>query len=479
METKKKTIWNKKKFSNDDSEMLDPKFQTINMIQKIKRAKKPKGNSRLNLENYTNIEPLQNIYDPITINEEASKMEGFTDDDYDGIEKPFSNDRPDDPKGALLHFIDSIFNTIDNFNHSKAKLIADIFSHKTSTTQDVKLLQKYIGCFEVIGISYFVAYNWFFFLFYDVNYDPTEKSPPDASKKKEKPVQPIFGKKEVSEASKKYPIIDFWLWFGEYVIIFTEFFQWIMLTIVPFFFSMFNFKTCFIFLFFFFIYLFLNFLPTLRNLLADSLNMNTGNIIVVLMLVMFLVLFIPSPWFPTKSDSALDQEAAAATQRFVTTAWYTLIPFILYRFVRAFIVIVLTVPLGAIGLALYTVFYSFFGVVSYYYFNIFKAFEIFNNMYVYIKDGGFIYFTEEQKENFNFIQKFGIIINNFFESLHRYIFFIVYLIMLLVAAVDYFNLIQAPLLKTNLLIISFILCIICLSMIISSFINHANNDENA
>jgi ABC-type transport system involved in multi-copper enzyme maturation permease subunit len=100
-------------------------------------------------------------------------------------------------------------------------------------------------------------------------------------------------------------------------------------------------------------------------------------------------------------------------------------------------------------------------------------------MYIYIKDGEFRYFSEEQKENFNIIQKFAVVVNNFFESLQRYILFIVYLIMLLVAAVDYAYYIRAPLLKINMLIISFVLSIICFSMILSNFINHANSDENA
>lgn len=477
METKKKTIWNKKKFSDTPGESLDEEFQTINMIQKIKRIKKNRKGP-LNVENYKNIETLQNIYDTETT-VKTEKKEGFTDDDYDGIEKPFPNDRPDDPKTALINFIDSCFEAVNEFNRSKAQLIADVFSHKTSTRQDVKLLQKYIGLFETIGVSYFVAYNWFFYLFYDVNYDPTRKSEADVPKEKERPKQPTYSRNEVNEASRKYPIIDLWLWFFEFVIIFTEYFQWFMLTTVPFFFSIFNYKTLFIFLFFSFIYVLFNFLPTLRNLLVDALNMNTENKLVMALFILLIVMWAPSPWFPAKSDNANDQASAANTQNLVMQSWFILIPYILYRCIRAFFVLILTIPLGALALGLYILFYSFFGVLSYYFFNIFKATKTFNNMYVFIKDGMFTYFTEEEKENFNFIQKFAIIINNFFESMHRYILFIVYLIMLLVAAVDYANLIQAPLLKTNMLIISFVLCIICLSMIVSNFIHHAYNDENA
>jgi hypothetical protein len=197
------------------------------------------------------------------------------------------------------------------------------------------------------------------------------------------------------------------------------------------------------------------------------------------MFIFFIVFWAPSPWFPAKSDRENDQAAAANFQNVVTRSWFILIPFILFKCVRAFFVIILTIPLGALALALYILFYSLFGVLSYYFFNIFKARETFNNMYVFIKDGEFKYFTEEEKENFNFIQKFAIIINNFFESMHRYVLFIVYLIMLLVAAVDYFNLIEAPLLKTNMLIISFILCIISISMIVSNFMNHGYSNENA
>ena len=483
METKKNTIWNKKKFSDTPGETIDPDFQTINMIQKIKRVKKQKKgllNIERPLENYKNIETLQNIYDK-DLPQEKPVIEGLNlpDDDYDGIEKPYNDARPDNLTDALIDFIDSCFAAIDKFNKEKAQLIADIFSHKTSTKQDVKLLQKYIALFETIGISYFVAYNWFFYLFYDINYDPTQKTMPDSTKGKERPTQPTYSHKEVNEASRKYPIIDLWLWFGEFVIIFTEYFQWIMLTIIPFFFTIFNYKTCFIFLFLSFIYLLFNFLPALRNLLVDSLTMNTENKIVMAFLIIFVIMWAPSAWFPAKSDRENDQASAANYQNVVTRSWFILIPFILYKIVRAFFVIYLTVPLGAVGLGMYVLFYSFFGVLSYYFFNIFKAYTTFNNMYIYIKDGEFRYFSEEQKENFNIVQKFAVVVNNFFESLHRYILFIVYLIMLLVAAVDYAYYIRAPLLKINMLIISFVLSIICFSMILSNFINHANNDENA
>jgi hypothetical protein len=475
MENINKTIWNKKKnFSDTASESIDENFQTINMIRKIKRAKKNKK-SEVSLENYKNIESLQNIYD-----EPSEKIkEGFTDDDYDGIEKPFGGDKPDNPKTILINFIDSCFNGIDKFNHEKAQLIANIFSHRTATSQDVKLLQKYIGYFETIGLSYFVAYNWFFYLFYDVNYDPTHKVEQAQKTEKQKPVQPEFSQGKITDVSRKYPIIDLWIWFCEYVIIFTEYFQWMMITIFPFFFSVFNYKTCFVFLFFMFIYVILNFMPTLRNVLVDALNLNTGNTLIIWMFILFILLYAPSYWFPAKSDNENDQAAAANTQNLVMMSPYLLIVFVLYRFVRAFFVIILTIPLGAIALALYVLFYSFFGVLSYYFFNIFKAYEVFNNMYVYIKDGTFQYFTEEQKENFNIMQKFAIVVNNFFESLHRYVLFIVYIIMLLVAGVDYFNLMEAPLLKTNMLIITFVLCCICLSILVTSFINHAYNDEIA
>lgn len=495
--TNKKTIWNKKKeFSDTSQDKFDENFQNINMIEKIRRVKKSKKNT-INIENYKNIETLQNIYDKESneskeskeplINKDISEekesksknKEGFTDDDYDGIEKPYNSDRPDNPKTALIYFIDSCFDAVNGFNRSKAQLIADVFSHKTATKQDIILIQKYIGLFETIGISYFVAYNWFFYIFYDIKYDPTRKTVVDKNKEKELPTQPTFSQHEVTDASRKYPIIDLWIWFGEYVILFTEYFQWVMIKIFPFVLSVFNYKVCFICLFFIFIYIISNFMPTLRNVIVDALNMNIGNKIVMAMLIFFIVMYAPSPWFPAKSDNENDQAAAANTQNLVMISFYILIPFIIYRCIRAFFVICLTIPLGAVALALYVFFYSFFGVLSYRYFNIFKAFETFNNMYVYIKDSALPHFTEEQKEDFNILQKFAIVINNFFESLHRYIFYIVYLIMILVAAVDYYNLIEAPLLKTNMVIISFVLSIICISLIAASFLLHAYNDENA
>lgn len=498
-----KTKWNKKKeFSDTPQEFLDENFQTINMIQKIKKAKKKKN--VLNLENYKNIEPLQNIYEDNdkkqdnikkTNKKEAKEKEGkekgeeekkikegFVDDDYEGWERPDKRGG-DSPKDKLVNFIDDCFATIYAFNHKYAKLIAKIFSHNTQSKQDVLLIQKYLGVFESIGVSYFAAYNWFFYLFYSVNYDPTREfteGQPDENgvvKELEKPKQPEFSRHAVTEASRKYKIIDIWIWFCEYVILFTEYYQWIKIHLIPILFAPFNNKVRFIFLFFLFIYILNNLMTTLRNILVDALNYDFKNIYVVCGLIIFLVFYISAYWFPAKSEAEADQVSAATSQKLIMSTWFIIIPYILLCMVRAFILYLITVPVGALFLALYIVFFSLFGVTAYY-LNIFKAYEIFNNMYIFIKEDVISNSKTKHFGELNFIEKFGAVVNNFSESIHRYILYITYIIMLLVAGVDYFKYIDSYKLKINMLIITFVLCIIFISIVASLFLSHALSNEN-
>ena len=68
--------------------------------------------------------------------------------------------------------------------------------------------------------------------------------------------------------------------------------------------------------------------------------------------------------------------------------------------------------------------------------------------------------------------------NNFMESLHRYILYIAYLVMFIVGLFDYYYNIDSLKLKENMVIISFILIIVCLTLCFAGFISHGMNDEN-
>jgi hypothetical protein len=450
-----------------DTEEIDAKFQIVNMVEKMKNVKQKK-----NIENYKNIRLLQNIYDTNSNSNSRPNTdvkEGFTDDDYTGLDLVDESRNAANNKNIFVQVIDNWFNTIEKFNHSKAQLIADIFSHKTASSQDVFLIQKYIGIFETIGVSYFVAYNWFFYLFYNIYFDPNDIN---SNKQHKRPEQQEISESVINEASRHNPIFDLWILFGQYIVKYTELFQLFMLSYVPYFFSVFNYKACFILLFLFFIFILHNLLPIVRNVLIDTFNLNLKNSIVVFMFIILIFFYAPSAWFPAKSDSSDDQENARMKQQIVFTSWHITGLYIISIIIRAIIITLVTLPGGIILLAWYILYFSFFGVFFFYGVNIFEAITTYTNMYIFIRDGRGKKHSEEEIAKFGIIQKFTYVINMFFDVIHQYILYIVYLIMALVAAVDYYNLIDSSSLKTNMLIISFVICIILLSLIIAAFITH-------
>lgn len=503
MENDSKTKWNKKKSFSDSSNNFDENFQTINMIQKIKKAKKQKKGT-LNVENFKNIEMLQNIYD-VSNNEipkEDSKKEGFKDNDYDGIDRVKDPVRDDSVKYSLINFIDKMFDNIDKFNYSKAKWLASVFSHKTETNSDVIILKKYIALFETIGFSYFVTYNWFFYMFYKIkvkNGDSSEEESEQSSisgfmdkinpfKKEEeltdenshfeRPKQPQFSRKAIGEASRTWIVLDLYTVFFEFIIIYTEYFQAFMTTILPFLGSVFNNKTSFILLFLSFIYVIFNYLATLRNIILSALNMDFKNLIVAIMFIVLLVVYLPSAWFPAKSNRESDIASSAAKQSFIGNSIYILFPFVIWRLLRGFITLLITIPIGSFLLTAYFVFYSLFGMASYYYFNPVRTYKEFMEMYMYIKKSKSPLEEKENIDDLNYLQRFLIIMNNFMESLHRYILYIAYLVMFIVGLFDYYYNIDSLKLKENMVIISFILIIVCLTLCFAGFISHGMNDEN-
>ena len=624
MDENNKSIWNKKKKNREDKiEYIDETFQTMNMIEKIKKIKKNKKNKPI--ENYKNIELLQNIYE-VTNDEKQSNnkeknieknkqnniknidnKEPFTDDDYDGIDRDKETKVDDTPKAKLIQFVDKTFNAIDEFNYNKAKLIARIFSDKKETENDVLLLKKYIAMFETITLSYFVSYNWFYFMFYDKennknnkiqnggdiaktvlknviplglgNYLPddlinkasstvkqvgsvaSEMNPMNqlgsiagqvgqinpmnqlgsiagqvgqmnpmnqlgsiagqmnpmnnltsmmgtmgnASKLTQlnplvsvlgsflsngkdtkndiqeetdnRPKQLRFSWKSIFEASRYSSLVELYLFLFEYVVCYTEYLQTFLIDIAPFFMSELGNKACFIILFLTFMYILYNLTDTLRSTLIDSLNMNTSNFKVLIMFVIMLCLYLPSPWFRPKSDSPIDQASSSAYQALLFYSAFLLVPFFLLRCFRAFYIITLTVPLGALMMAGYFLFYSLFGILSNNYFNPIKTYNIFNDIFTFIKDDKLPIYTEEEKKSFTFTQKLNLVANNFFDTIYKYVLYLVYIVMLCIAMVDYFKYMETPNLKTNMLIISFVLLIIFSTLSLAGFIRHGTNTE--
>ena len=157
MMNEQETKWNKQLFSDtSNNNNHNDNFQITNMIYKIKKLKK---NKKVKFENYKNIETLQNIHDNIEVNNKPivegleghvstddPNFLGLPDEDFDGIDTD-SKKNNDDPRVAIVNFIDKIYKKIDEFNYNKAYIFAHAFSGKKPVNNDVLVLKKYIGWF--------------------------------------------------------------------------------------------------------------------------------------------------------------------------------------------------------------------------------------------------------------------------------------------------------------------------------------------
>jgi hypothetical protein len=292
-----------------------------------------------------------------------------------------------------------------------------------------------------------------------------------------RPQQPEFSKRKQIEISKSVTLMDLYTIFCEYFIIFTEYFQSFMLLIVPAIWSPFNRKTSFILLFLCFIYLIFICARPINNLIIDACNMKIKNFNVFLLLVVIFFSYIPTPWFPAKDTSEEEELKASQKMEIVMKSLYILVPFLIFRCIRAFMIFYLTIPFGVTMVLAYFMYYSLFGIFGNKWFNPLKTYEAFKELYIYMKKGE----THPQikpSEDLSFMQKFMVVFNNFCDSLHRYILYIVYIIMFLVAMVDYYNKINSIKLKTNLLIISFALILIFGSLCVAGFMTHGLSEAN-
>jgi hypothetical protein len=206
--------------------------------------------------------------------------------------------------------------------------------------------------------------------------------------------------------------------------------------------------------------------------------MNFKNFNVFLLLVVIFFTYIPTPWFPAKDTSEEEELKASQKMELMMKSLYLLLPFLIFRCIRAFMIFYLTIPFGITIVLLYFVYYSLFGIFGNKWFNPLKTYETMKELYIYIKKGETHPEVNPDSEDLTFIQKFMVVFNNFCDSLHRYILYLVYIIMFLVAMVDYYNKINSIKLKTNLLIISFALILIFGSLCVAGFMTHGLSEAN-
>jgi hypothetical protein len=170
----------KRLFSNDPKPILpssSSEFQTESMVHKIKKLNKKKK-----MENYKNIEVLQDIHDmPPPSDDPPSVVEGFLfdnpgnfgDDEYTGLDNVKDKGKPISPNEWLILLVKYIFTKKNEIEFAISREITRFLSFGDFQAQDVVVFKLYIGWFLSVLASAVAVYNWYYIIFHE---DPTENT---------------------------------------------------------------------------------------------------------------------------------------------------------------------------------------------------------------------------------------------------------------------------------------------------------------
>ena len=520
-----KSIWNKTIFSETPNK-YDDNFQIMNMKYKIKKIKNSKK------ENYKNIEELENIYDnPLieglktkntkkktkkTDKNEKPQSEsksrdfdpnflGLPDKDFDGVDSPDKGNK-DDPRVAVINILKKIYKWINKINYTIAFYISKTLSvsnlnendlselarkgansrklnQKNDSKKDILVIQKYVGLFESVLVAFFATYNWFYIMFY--YYTSQEKETNKGEDMTGKRVDMTGKRVEVPELSScyiqeqihnradfMYIFFAFVNFFFIFALAFVEYLQSFMMKIIPNNLKyIFNYKGCFVAVFVLFILFFFNFNVFIYNFLIAVLRGDTKDVIVSLMYFFLLVIY----FFGNYNMGFLPKTLSYTVNSFMGFIISPITSFI-SAFLRFIIVMLISVPLGAIACILYIVINSLFGIMI----NVdfFKYFGTFYRIHEFIRNNND---PEENKEKSNedeFIYKVKSSYNKLIDFVYKYVFFIAYIIVLVIAIIDYNDNITNNTLRLRLIMLTAIFIFIMLLSMAGIYHFMKDDDKN-
>lgn len=493
-----KSIWNKTIFSETPNR-YDDNFQIMNMKQKIKKIKKPK----IKKENYKNIEELENIYDipssslpsspakiveglrsKSTNNDLDPNFLGLPDKDFDGIDTPDKGNK-DDPRVAVINILNKLYEQINKFNYTIALYIAKILSIADSnennvsellrkgansrklnqkqkdSKNDILIIQKYVGLFESVLVAFFATYNWFYIMFYYYTNQDKENNIVNDEKVGCRVDVPKLSSYYIQEQIHQradflsifYAFVNFFFIFA---LAFVEYLQSFMMKIIPDNLrSLLNYKGCFVGVFLLLIVFFFKFNVFIYNFLIAVLKGDTKNITVSLMYFFLLIIY----FFGNYNMGLLPKTLSYTVNSFMGFILSPITGFIT-AFLRFIIVMLISVPLGAVACMLYMLINSLFGIMMNV--NIFKYFGTFVRINEFIKHNNDPLANVPKSTEDEIIYKVKSSYNNLIDFIYKYVFFIAYIVILVIAMIDYNNNITNSQLKFRLIIFSAIVIFIML-----------------
>jgi hypothetical protein len=394
------------------------------------------------------------------------------------------------------------------------------------TTKDVVIIQKYIGLFESILVAFFATYNWFYIMFYyytesdckdmdcnmkESNADTTKESDADTTKETEADTTKDSNADTTKESDAdeinetlneitntllgrriKVPKLNsFFIQnqihggsifssifcsfvnnFFIFALAFVECLQSIMIDIIPKYAKqIFNYKGCFVIVFCMLVMFFYYCNTLLHKFLIDVLTGNTRNLMVGIMYFLLLLIY----FFGNYNFGKITKTTNYTTHTFMD---FILSPTlsIIMAFMRFIIIMLVSVPLGAIACVFYILFNSLFGIL----FNtgILKYFGTYFRINDFIKDNNDPEANKDRSGEEEFIYKIKSSYNKVIDFFYKYSIFISYIILLIFAINDYLKNVKNYKLKLHLIILSSIFIVIMLISMIGIFFNKTEETAN-
>jgi hypothetical protein len=383
--TEKHTIQNniptiQTSFSSIMDEPVDD-FQSAHMIQKIKKIRKKKH--KQNITGMADFDVLTNtpsnqtpIVDAGTSTRHVASssadsspsmfsveywkqrvfgktIEGaknyFEDSEYEGtdnVREP--KNKSLNVKDQIIRGINSVYNAINSINQKIAAGIVNGISKNTGTKTDIAIVRNQIALIESAVVSSWMVYNWYYLMHY--------------AKDTGKEI-PAFSRAQFFKTFNFMGIGKLLLYLFEFALWFPEKLDQLLLQWIPNATSWFLNGTCrFILIYALCLIWTKNFAIAFKNFFIDLLTNATGNILINLMFGIVFILFIISLFtLNFIGDFKHDAEEVVSMVNAIANPISTFFK-ILIRFL---IVILISVPLGAVICGLYLIIYSFFGVYIY------------------------------------------------------------------------------------------------------------------
>lgn len=357
-------------------------FQVANMIYKIKKINKKKANAKAPRTKLA--PPLETLDNQLDLGsgvgvESFSTLEpvvegmGAGPGDYECGETVTDRTLDINSKGGPGDIIEAIYRAFLALNRRISTGVLEELTAKPidkvggANSRDVSIGADALGVLEALAFSCIVIYNWFYLMYY-VNTDP------DLQARQDKDGIPAtypysFSLENLKIMADDNGLLDGFLYVFEFALFFPAMLDWFFLHIYPKYTQQYlNGTFCFVLLFIIIYNAAMKSGVSLKNLLIDVFAGATTRYTQFMYLIV-VILFVKSVIdYGTEEEARITRGIITGKRTIISGMGLVfknpIITFLRHLF-RFIIIILISVPMGAIFSALYFLFYSLFGVLFY------------------------------------------------------------------------------------------------------------------